>query len=314
MRIETEQRTTNNSTVQLVRKGNGIITSSRADDAVNNIPEHAWGGNGKISVVELLRRATAHPRDCGLKLRSCCMKSLHSIRATSAKCKSHRIWFCNDIHTNERTVRKCQALANLLWSHCCRTDYTYFEATSTFLVRPRQIDTARVAPKTLLMVVIVLELGRGLRLRGRIKEGARCLHCHRVDGSVYNLRTRVPTSPITTETHNDSQCDDSPNRSRVCHQWWLRVRFVVVHQDDDNNTERISDDDDCELINRDGPGRRGGENSRRDSVRCNGLRANPLEREGEGGIQEFVNFVAVNLWNYWNNYRFNRVFQMIIEV
>lgn len=61
----------------------------------NNIPEQACGGSGKISVVELLRRATAQPSDWGLKLRSCCMKSLHSIRATSAKCKSHRIWFCN---------------------------------------------------------------------------------------------------------------------------------------------------------------------------------------------------------------------------
>lgn len=58
------------------------------------IPEQACGGSGNISVVELLRLATAQPKDCGLKLRSCCMKSEHSIRATSAKCRSHRIWFC----------------------------------------------------------------------------------------------------------------------------------------------------------------------------------------------------------------------------
>lgn len=57
------------------------------------LPEHACGGNGNISVVELFRRATAQPNDCGLKLRSCCMKSEHSMRATSAKCKSHKIWF-----------------------------------------------------------------------------------------------------------------------------------------------------------------------------------------------------------------------------
>ena len=41
----------------------------------------------------LFRLATAHPSDCGLKLRSCCMKSDDSIRATSAKCKSQKIWF-----------------------------------------------------------------------------------------------------------------------------------------------------------------------------------------------------------------------------
>lgn len=55
------------------------------------LPEHACGGNGNISVVELFRLATAQPNDCGLKLRSCCMKSEHSMRATSAKCKSHKI-------------------------------------------------------------------------------------------------------------------------------------------------------------------------------------------------------------------------------
>jgi len=56
-------------------------------------PEQAWGGSGKISVVELFLLATAQPRLCGLKLRSCCIKSEHSMRATSAKCRSQRIWF-----------------------------------------------------------------------------------------------------------------------------------------------------------------------------------------------------------------------------
>lgn len=56
-----------------------------------DLPEHACGGNGNINVVELFRRATAHPRDCGLKLRNCCIKSEVSIKATSAKCKSHSI-------------------------------------------------------------------------------------------------------------------------------------------------------------------------------------------------------------------------------
>lgn len=58
---------------------------------MKNLPEHACGGSGNINVVELFRRATAHPSDCGLKLRSCCIKSEHSMRATSAKCRSHNI-------------------------------------------------------------------------------------------------------------------------------------------------------------------------------------------------------------------------------
>lgn len=58
-----------------------------------NIPEQAWGGNGKISVVEDFLRATAQPRLCGLKDRSWFIKSEHSIRATSAKWRSHKIWF-----------------------------------------------------------------------------------------------------------------------------------------------------------------------------------------------------------------------------
>ncbi len=45
-----------------------------------------------MSVVELFLRATAQPRLWGLKLRSCCMKSELSIRAMSAKWRSHRIW------------------------------------------------------------------------------------------------------------------------------------------------------------------------------------------------------------------------------
>jgi len=53
------------------------------DIKIVNLPEQAWGGNGKINVVELLRRATIDPSDCGLKLRNCCMKSEHSINATS---------------------------------------------------------------------------------------------------------------------------------------------------------------------------------------------------------------------------------------
>jgi hypothetical protein len=48
-----------------------------------NSPEHACGGSGNISVVELLRRATMEPSDCGLKLRSCCIKSDDSNIATS---------------------------------------------------------------------------------------------------------------------------------------------------------------------------------------------------------------------------------------
>lgn len=59
--------------------------------AGRDLPPQACGGNGNMSVVELFLLATAQPSDCGLKLRSCCMKSEHSIRATSAKCKSHRM-------------------------------------------------------------------------------------------------------------------------------------------------------------------------------------------------------------------------------
>lgn len=62
---------------------------------VSAIPEQACGGSGKIRVVELFLLATAQPSDCGLKLRNCCIKSEHSMRATSAKCKSQRIWFLN---------------------------------------------------------------------------------------------------------------------------------------------------------------------------------------------------------------------------
>lgn len=51
------------------------------------------GGRGKIRVVELFLRATAHPRLWALKFRNCCMKSELSIRAMSAKWRSHRIWF-----------------------------------------------------------------------------------------------------------------------------------------------------------------------------------------------------------------------------
>ena len=48
-----------------------------------------------MSVVELFLRATAHPKLWGLKFLSCCIKSELSIRAMSAKCRSHRIWFLN---------------------------------------------------------------------------------------------------------------------------------------------------------------------------------------------------------------------------
>lgn len=34
-------------------------------------PAHAWGGRGKMSVVEDFLLATAQPRLCGLKERSC---------------------------------------------------------------------------------------------------------------------------------------------------------------------------------------------------------------------------------------------------
>lgn len=54
------------------------------------LPEHAWGGSGKIKVVELLRRATMDPSDCGLKLRNCCMKSEHSMSATSVPIKMRK--------------------------------------------------------------------------------------------------------------------------------------------------------------------------------------------------------------------------------
>ena len=43
------------------------------------------GGKGKMSVVELFLLATAQPRLCALKLRSCCIKSELSISAMSAK-------------------------------------------------------------------------------------------------------------------------------------------------------------------------------------------------------------------------------------
>lgn len=86
----------------------------------------------------------------------------------------------------------------------CFCSGTYFEAPCPFLIRPGQVDAARIAAKTLLMVMTVLELGRGLRLRARVEEGAGCFHSHRVDGAVDNLRTRVTTAPITTETQNNS--------------------------------------------------------------------------------------------------------------
>ena len=87
-----------------------------------HLPEHAWGGKGNISVVELFLLATAQPRlwnnkslfnfvstnlklhkkychnylhTWGLKFLNCCMKSELSIKAMSAKCKSHKIWFLN---------------------------------------------------------------------------------------------------------------------------------------------------------------------------------------------------------------------------
>lgn len=77
------------------------------------IPEHACGGSGNINVVELLRLATAQPSDCGLKLRSCCIKSEHSIRATSAKCRSHSIWFCRE---RERERRAGEQAATVIWA------------------------------------------------------------------------------------------------------------------------------------------------------------------------------------------------------
>lgn len=162
-----------------------------------NIPEQACGGNGKISVVELLRRATAHPRDCGLKLRSCCIKSLHSMRATSAKCKSHRIWFCNKRST-QGLVQDKHPLIHFNGHTICNSA-TYFEAPRSFLVGSSQVNATGIASQALLMVVIVLELGRGLCLRARVEEGAGGLYGHGVDGAVYNLRTRVTATPITTE-------------------------------------------------------------------------------------------------------------------
>lgn len=56
-----------------------------------HLPEHACGGSGNMSVVEDFLRATAQPNDCGLNARNCCMKSEHSMSATSAKCRSHRM-------------------------------------------------------------------------------------------------------------------------------------------------------------------------------------------------------------------------------
>lgn len=46
-------------------------------------------------MVDDFLRATAQPKLCGLKLRNCCMKSEHSISATSAKWRSQSIWFLN---------------------------------------------------------------------------------------------------------------------------------------------------------------------------------------------------------------------------
>lgn len=56
-----------------------------------DLPEQAWGGNGNMSVVDDFLLATAHPNDWGLKERNCCIKSEHSMSATSAKCRSHKI-------------------------------------------------------------------------------------------------------------------------------------------------------------------------------------------------------------------------------
>lgn len=69
----------------------GVYIGSGCNHGFLYLPEHACGGSGNIRVVELLRLATAQPNDCGLKLLSCCMKSDDSIRATSAKCRSHNI-------------------------------------------------------------------------------------------------------------------------------------------------------------------------------------------------------------------------------
>ena len=44
-----------------------------------------------MRVVELFLLATAQPRLWGLKFRSCCMKSELSMRAMSAKWRSHKI-------------------------------------------------------------------------------------------------------------------------------------------------------------------------------------------------------------------------------
>lgn len=94
-----------------------------------------------------------------------------------------------------------------------RITKTYFEATGTFLVRSSQVDSARVTAQAFLVIVIVLELGRGLRLGAGIEEGARRLHGHRMDGSVDYLRTRVATPAIATASQDVN--DGVPCRSRT---------------------------------------------------------------------------------------------------
>lgn len=82
------------------------------------LPEHAWGGSGKIRVVEDFLLATAQPKLCGLKLRNCCMKSEHSISATSAKCRSQSIWFLNlERRTILRIIRGKRAALYAAASH-----------------------------------------------------------------------------------------------------------------------------------------------------------------------------------------------------
>lgn len=78
-------------------RGNAARIGGRNDPetTAGYLPEHACGGSGKIRVVEDFLLATAQPKLCGLKLRNCCMKSEHSISATSAKCRSQSIWFLN---------------------------------------------------------------------------------------------------------------------------------------------------------------------------------------------------------------------------
>lgn len=114
------------------------------------LPAQAWGGKGNINVVELFRLATALPNDWGLKLLNCCMKSEHSIKATSAKWRSHNIWFFWSHQSSENY--NMLILKITLWFQ----KKTYLESPSSFLIRTSQIYPTRITFWAFLMIMMIV--------------------------------------------------------------------------------------------------------------------------------------------------------------